>query len=615
MALEFEINLGDGVSEAAGSAAHQVSLLTKQMQGLQSAMIKANAMGDGDAFNKLASQYQKLGDHVEGLGGQLKAAEPAAHSASMNMDGLGEACAAAETAIMAAVAALAALAVAAVAAGAAIAVAEGEQRLALEATVAAYSKSAAEGEKVLDVLGRMTDELPLSKDRIEGLAKSFMSVGIRDAPRLEKALKATAAATALLGESAGAKISGLISKIELLSEAGKDLKNLSKALKGTGLDAEDVAKQLGKPAKELENLMKTGKITSAQLGDAIQDAMINKGANAVEVANRKLGVMWDKMKAHMFDLFEGIVDTPGYKEFIDVIKQIGMLFGANAEGMQKSLTGAFSKIFSITAKVLTFMIVYGLKFATVLIRIYIALFPIIHWTMEAVRWFWKWYSALIQLIVTNNHFVTGLKALGVVLLFIMSPFILIVALGLLFIAAIIALGVAIVWLCGLIIDKLGEAWDYMIDWAESGIDAASDFIDGIVTGIKNGAKWVLDAVKNLGKSAITGFKSMLGISSPSKVMMQMGVHMGEGLETGLDTSQASVKASASKMGASAAEGVAGGGNGRGGKSGGGSNINITVEKGAIVIGGGGEKGQVELTEEALSLLLERVAMQSGLLST
>ena len=43
MALEFEIKLSDGVSSAAGSAAHQVDVLTKQMRGLQAAMIKANA--------------------------------------------------------------------------------------------------------------------------------------------------------------------------------------------------------------------------------------------------------------------------------------------------------------------------------------------------------------------------------------------------------------------------------------------------------------------------------------------------------------------------------------------------------------------------------------------
>lgn len=66
-------------------------------------------------------------------------------------------------------------------------------------------------------------------------------------------------------------------------------------------------------------------------------------------------------------------------------------------------------------------------------------------------------------------------------------------------------------------------------------DAMPDIIDGIVNGLKAGAEAVWEGAKSLGKNIIDGFKDMLGIHSPSKVMEEQGDYLTQGLVNGLAT--------------------------------------------------------------------------------
>lgn len=75
---------------------------------------------------------------------------------------------------------------------------------------------------------------------------------------------------------------------------------------------------------------------------------------------------------------------------------------------------------------------------------------------------------------------------------------------------------------------LVQLWDE-IDWKDLG----QSIWKGIVAGVTAGATAVLNAVKGLGSAASGAFKSALGISSPSKAFMRMGVEIPAGIAAGV----------------------------------------------------------------------------------
>jgi hypothetical protein len=72
-------------------------------------------------------------------------------------------------------------------------------------------------------------------------------------------------------------------------------------------------------------------------------------------------------------------------------------------------------------------------------------------------------------------------------------------------------------------------------------------IDGLVNGIANGAKAVLDAMSGVVHGAIDGAKHLLGISSPSKVFAEIGAQTGAGMSVGVEQSTSGVQDSLEKM--------------------------------------------------------------------
>ena len=65
-------------------------------------------------------------------------------------------------------------------------------------------------------------------------------------------------------------------------------------------------------------------------------------------------------------------------------------------------------------------------------------------------------------------------------------------------------------------------------------DIGSRMIEGLIDGIKNMGKRVVDAAKGVVDNAIAGAKKLLGIASPSKVFRLIGEQTGDGLRIGLE---------------------------------------------------------------------------------
>lgn len=66
------------------------------------------------------------------------------------------------------------------------------------------------------------------------------------------------------------------------------------------------------------------------------------------------------------------------------------------------------------------------------------------------------------------------------------------------------------------------------------MNAAGDLINGLLKGIGNGTKAVVNKIKDICKGALDAVKNFFGIKSPSKVMAQMGKYLMQGFGNGIE---------------------------------------------------------------------------------
>ena len=109
---------------------------------------------------------------------------------------------------------------------------------------------------------------------------------------------------------------------------------------------------------------------------------------------------------------------------------------------------------------------------------------------------------------------------------------------------IIGFGGAIAQAFGQIIQK---GVDKVVSFVTSMTKAAGDLIKGLVKGIGNGAKAVVNKIKEICSGALDAVKKFFGIASPSKVMAQMGGYMMQGLENGIASAGAGVVSEAQRV--------------------------------------------------------------------
>lgn len=92
---------------------------------------------------------------------------------------------------------------------------------------------------------------------------------------------------------------------------------------------------------------------------------------------------------------------------------------------------------------------------------------------------------------------------------------------------------------------IAEAWTKFVKTVSAlGTEfyrAAQDMIAGLINGIKDGANSVIAFTKNLGTTIIGTFKQVLGIHSPSKVMMELGGNITLGLAQGITDKESVVQ--------------------------------------------------------------------------
>jgi hypothetical protein len=88
-------------------------------------------------------------------------------------------------------------------------------------------------------------------------------------------------------------------------------------------------------------------------------------------------------------------------------------------------------------------------------------------------------------------------------------------------------------------DKLGWLWDpgkfqdKVGDWAKVTFQIGNDIVQGLIDGITAAATAIWDAITGIANDIIKGFKTVLGIQSPSTVMIDIGKDIVRGLIEGI----------------------------------------------------------------------------------
>jgi TP901 family phage tail tape measure protein len=103
-------------------------------------------------------------------------------------------------------------------------------------------------------------------------------------------------------------------------------------------------------------------------------------------------------------------------------------------------------------------------------------------------------------------------------------------------AMIAAIGGSILWFD----DTWARIKAFFANLPEAAINAAKNVATGFADGLRNGAKWVIEAASEMGQAAIDAIEKKLGIDSPSKAFIKIGGFSAEGLAGGFERDMPSV---------------------------------------------------------------------------
>lgn len=426
------------------------------------------------------------------------------------------------------------------------------------AALEALAGSAKGGAAVESMVQGLAEKLPFATSQIRDWAKSLLAVGLTG-KALESSITAIGSATALMGESGGAAMEGMIKQ---LAEGGTASEKLIKTMQEGGKKSAAALAQMGLRSEDLAAALdmtlpqfKKATLSAEDMHKALTKAMQKKGKGAVENMVGDLATILMKAKEGLRSLFSKI---PGVSSFMGAVKG---LFGQFNKGSPiiKALGPVFKEVFGTL-----------FSFATRAVKA-VSAFVKENVNAKSVGKVWAGIKTFISAVASAfapvvAHFKRAaasgmlMKGVGVVLK--------VVGAAIVLVANVIAHMVDAVLSGVEQVGALGDAFSSFGDAIGNVGGAVSGFIDGIVSGIASGGGAVIAAVTALAGSALGAFKSALGIASPSKVMAKQGGFMAEGTADGLDDGSQKVEASARKMGDKAADASSGakakGGKGKGG---------------------------------------------------
>lgn len=248
------------------------------------------------------------------------------------------------------------------------------------------------------------------------------------------------------------------------------------------------------------SMQKLADDTKARLGGIVARQMLS------------LDVQTKKLKENFNFLFSGV----RIEGFLSGLNKVTELFSANTESgkaLKEILTTIFSPFFDTAGDAGDSFAAFIKGAELAALNFLISVYPIRKWLQDTFG-----DTNLFGDIGTLNTLITlgevAFWGLGAALAVAAAAFVV-------FISPILLVGAAIFGLYQLVKD---------IQWFDLGVN----IVKGIAQGITGGARWVFDAISNLGNAAVDKFKSVFNMHSPSRLMREEGINIPRGAAQGID---------------------------------------------------------------------------------
>jgi hypothetical protein len=399
------------------------------------------------------------------------------------------------------------------------------------------------------------------------LAKSFDSA---------KAASKAAAGSGDVGAAAGAlgKLGGPLGSVgQKAFDAADAFKKMSQSLGSAGPYVAIAVGIAAIVAASVAAALAVGAATAAILKFAIgnSDAARTtklleeqaKGGAAGMAATAKLALSLDnqakKLKASIGRIFSLNIEP-----FLEGISKLVGLFDENTASA-KAIEVVFKSLFQpLLDGIVAFIpkaVSAFIQFEILVLKALIAIKPFGSTILEVAKWFGILAAviggALAAVVIV---LVAGVAAMAV-------GFGVLVALVAGLIAGFVYLGSVFADIGGAIYTGIGAAFDWLKTSAQSAIDwlaglslseIGTALIDGLIAGITGAGGGVLSAITGIASGAVNAAKSLLGISSPSKVFAEIGMQTGAGMAGGVEAASGDVQGSLESMVAPPTVGAGGG---------------------------------------------------------
>lgn len=437
-----------------------------------------------------------------------------------------------------------------------------QEKQALAATFDVFTGGA--GAELLDILGEMAEELPFTGGQLEAWAKS-MAGAVGTGQELKDAIRAVAAATAIMGTSGGAAAEGLIKRFALMAETGQKVK-LDRKILGqlaeAGVSVKALAAALGVAPEKLGEMS----LKADELSRAMQKALVQNGAKSLAL----MGDTWASISAKLTEGWEEAFEDLGdiVNPFMAQLRSLASEFFAGSiasKGTAGAVRGVLTPAFEIATRTVRAMHIAFLEAQIAYLKASIALRPLTS-ALDKIGISGGIVNVVMYLIAgTAVVLAVVFGALALAVFLVALPFIL---------AAVAIYGV--VTAIGALIDLVGGAIANLDNLSNAASAAGTSIIQGLGNAIASGAAWVVGLVKGLASSIIGAITGPLQIASPSRVMKRLGGHITEGLAGGVDDGAEDVESAAEGAAGAAVGGVRRGTKKAGGRGGGKIAESITI---------------------------------------
>jgi hypothetical protein len=213
------------------------------------------------------------------------------------------------------------------------------------------SGSKAGGEEMYATIQKLRGVLPQSEKELSSWAATLMGAGMTDARSVAESVKAMSAASALMGGGEmGAAASQKVGSLTAKSLESGQFKGSAKSLVGTGVSADDLAKELGMTPANFQAAFKKGAIEASKGIDALNHVLQKKGTSAVASTMSEVPTMIAKGREAFAHMFDDVNAKP-------LIHEIGLFVnaltgaGPASESSKKTITSTFNAIALVAADV------------------------------------------------------------------------------------------------------------------------------------------------------------------------------------------------------------------------------------------------------------------------